>query len=135
MTDARNRSPPSHPPATQPADATINQRIFDTSQDLILVVDRKGTFLRVSPSSAGILGYAPDDMIGRSAQEFVHPDDLQVTRDNMRRARRKMTRAARTMARAGSGPAIPPARRVARGPRAGIAPLCHATERSRCAAG
>jgi len=70
------------------ATRSINQRIFDTSLDLILVVDQRGEFLRVSPSSGGILGYAPDDMIGRNAQEFVHPDDLEVTRENMRRARR-----------------------------------------------
>ena len=36
----------------------INQRIFDTSLDLILVADRRGTIMRVSPSSAAILGYA-----------------------------------------------------------------------------
>src|SRR5256885_7263241 len=66
------------------ATRSINQRLFDTSIDLILVVDQRGDFLRVSPSSAGILGYAPDDMIGRNAQEFVHPDDLEITRENMR---------------------------------------------------
>jgi PAS domain S-box-containing protein len=68
---------------------SINQRIFDTSLDLILVVDRRGIFLRVSPSSSAILGYKPDEMIGRSAQDFVHPDDLEHTRDNMRSARRR----------------------------------------------
>ena len=36
---------------------SINQRIFDTSLDLILVVDGHGDFLRVSPSSRAILGY------------------------------------------------------------------------------
>src|SRR2546423_5512172 len=66
---------------------SINQRIFDTSLDLILVVDRRGNFIRVSPSSLAILGYAPDEMIGRNAQEFLHPDDLESTRDNMRQAR------------------------------------------------
>jgi PAS domain S-box-containing protein len=70
------------------ATRSINQRIFDTSLDLILVVDRRGNFLRVSPSSLAILGYEPDEMIGRSAQDFVHPDDLDSTRDNMRSARR-----------------------------------------------
>ena len=47
----------------------INQRIFETSLDLILVVDRHGTFLRVSPSSQQILGWEPEEMIGRSARE------------------------------------------------------------------
>jgi PAS domain S-box-containing protein len=67
---------------------SINQRIFDTSLDLILVVSKRGEFVRVSPSSRAILGYAPEDMIGRSAKDFVFVDDLEHTRDEMRRARR-----------------------------------------------
>jgi PAS domain S-box-containing protein len=66
---------------------SINQRIFDTSLDLILVVDKRGEFLRVSPSSLAILGYAPDEMIGRNGTTFVHPDDLESTRGEMRLAR------------------------------------------------
>jgi PAS domain S-box-containing protein len=70
------------------ATRSINQRIFDTSLDLILVVDRRGDFLRVSPSAFAILGYTPENMIGRSATDFVFVDDLESTRDNMRLARR-----------------------------------------------
>src|SRR5712691_12816522 len=65
----------------------INQRIFETSLDLILVVDRKGTFIRVSPSSMTILGYRPDEMVGRSGAEFLYHEDLASTRDEMRAAR------------------------------------------------
>jgi PAS domain S-box-containing protein len=64
------------------------QRIFDTSQDLILVTDRSGNFLQVSPSSMSILGYRPEEMTGHSAVEFIHPDDLDNTREEMRTARR-----------------------------------------------
>jgi PAS domain S-box-containing protein len=64
------------------------QRIFETSQDLILVTDTKGTFIQVSPSSVAILGLKPEDMIGHSAQQFIHPDDLESTRQEMRSARR-----------------------------------------------
>jgi len=64
------------------------QRIFETSQDLILVTDTKGTFVQVSPSSYAILGIRPDEMIGHSATEFIHPDDLESTRQEMRAARR-----------------------------------------------
>jgi PAS domain S-box-containing protein len=64
------------------------RRIFETSQDLILVTDRKGNFVQVSPSSAAILGFQPQEMIGRSAVEFIHPDDLDATRVEMRMARR-----------------------------------------------
>ncbi|MDB5518408.1 MAG: putative sensor histidine kinase with and Response regulator receiver domain [Tardiphaga sp.] len=63
-------------------------RIFETSQDLILVTDPKGNFVQVSPSSASILGYQPEEMIGYSATQFIHRDDLESTRDEMRSARR-----------------------------------------------
>ncbi|WP_256808231.1 PAS domain S-box protein [Bradyrhizobium sp. Bra64] len=64
------------------------ERIFETSQDLILVTDGFGNFIQVSPSVKTILGLNPDDMIGHSATEFIHPDDLEKTRDEMRAARR-----------------------------------------------
>jgi PAS domain S-box-containing protein len=63
------------------------QRIFETSQDLILVTDTAGSFVQVSPSSMIILGYRPEEMIGHSAVEFIHPDDLDSTRAEMRAAR------------------------------------------------
>jgi PAS domain S-box-containing protein len=64
------------------------RRIFETSQDLILVTDTAGNFVQVSPSSMTILGYEPAEMIGHSAVEFIHPDDLDSTREEMRSARR-----------------------------------------------
>jgi PAS domain S-box-containing protein len=66
----------------------VNQRIFETSLDLIMVVDRAGTFIRLSPSSHAILGYHPDELIGRSAAEILYPEDLDSTRGEMRAARR-----------------------------------------------
>jgi PAS domain S-box-containing protein len=62
--------------------------IFETSQDLILVTDPQGIIVQVSPSSMTILGYAPPEMIGHSAVEFIHADDLDSTREEMRSARR-----------------------------------------------
>ncbi len=64
------------------------RRIFDSSNDLILVTDSAGNFIQVSPSVTAILGYQPSDMIGHSAVEFIHPDDLEHTRREMRAARR-----------------------------------------------
>jgi diguanylate cyclase (GGDEF)-like protein/PAS domain S-box-containing protein len=68
-------------------EAEERRRLFETSLDLILITDRRGEFLRVSPSSAAILGYAPEEMIGRSAVQFIYPDDLDSTRQEMRLAR------------------------------------------------
>jgi PAS domain S-box-containing protein len=52
------------------------------------VTDTAGNFIQVSPSVTAILGYQPSDMIGHSAVEFIHPDDLEHTRKEMRAARR-----------------------------------------------
>ncbi len=64
-----------------------NRRLFETSLDLILVTDRAGNFLRVSPISSSILGYAPEEMIGRNGVDFVYPPDLENAREEMRLAR------------------------------------------------
>ena len=64
------------------------RRIFETSQDLILVIDPRGVMVQVSPSAEAILGYAPDEMIGRNASDFLLPDDLEISRKEMRLARR-----------------------------------------------
>ena len=62
--------------------------IVETSLDLILVTDRKGNFVRVSPSSLAVLGYRPEEMTGCSAVDFIHHADLEPTRNEMRLARR-----------------------------------------------
>jgi PAS domain S-box-containing protein len=64
------------------------RRIFEASQDLILISDRKGILVQVSPSAEAILGYTPAEMIGRSGGDFIQPDDLQKARDEMRASRR-----------------------------------------------
>jgi PAS domain S-box-containing protein len=64
------------------------ERIFETSEDLILATDGFGKITQVSPSSAKMLGYPPEQMIGRSAADFILPEDLEQTRDEMKAARR-----------------------------------------------
>ena len=73
------------------------RRLIETSIDLILITDRNGNFIQVSPSSAAILGYQPEELVGRSALAFIHPDELEGTRNEMRAARRgKRTRSFET---------------------------------------
>jgi PAS domain S-box-containing protein len=66
---------------------SIKERIFETSLDLILVSDRQGNLVHVSPSSLQILGYRPDEMEGKSAINFIYQEDLENTRSEMRAAR------------------------------------------------
>jgi PAS domain S-box-containing protein len=64
------------------------RHLFETTLDLILITDRQGNYVQVSPSAAAILGFQPEEMIGRSAAKFLYPDDLERTRQEMRLARR-----------------------------------------------
>ena len=64
------------------------RRVFETSQDLIMVMDSRGFLVQISPSCEAILGYRPEEMIGRSGADIVHPDHLENSRREMRAARR-----------------------------------------------
>jgi PAS domain S-box-containing protein len=63
------------------------RRIFETSQDLILVTDIMGTPVQISPSVKSILGYEPEEILGKSGAIFLHPDDLKTAQEEMRAAR------------------------------------------------
>jgi PAS domain S-box-containing protein len=63
------------------------RRIFETSQDLILVMSSRGVLVQISPSCETILGYKPEEMIGHSGAEFIHPDHLETSRSEMRATR------------------------------------------------
>ena len=63
------------------------RRVFETSQDLIIVMDSRGYVVQISPSCRAILGYRPEEMIGRSGADFMHPDHLDNSRAELRAAR------------------------------------------------
>jgi len=50
--------------------------LTDNSPDILTVLSRDGLFLHVSPSAQRIMGYEPGELLGRSAFEWVHPEDL-----------------------------------------------------------
>jgi PAS domain S-box-containing protein len=64
------------------------RRIFETSQDLILIANSRGDLMQVSPSARTILGYRPEEMVGRNASDFVYPPELETVRSQMRDCRR-----------------------------------------------
>ena len=63
------------------------RRLFASSLDLILIVDREGTVIDISPSAEAILGYRPEEMIGRKGAALLHPGDLERAHEEMRAAR------------------------------------------------
>ncbi|MCW5746484.1 MAG: PAS domain S-box protein [Alphaproteobacteria bacterium] len=69
----------------------VNQRLFETSADLILAMDRDGKYVLVSPSSTAVLGYTPQELIDSNGVQLVHPGDIELVRQEMRQARRGRT--------------------------------------------
>lgn len=57
-------------------DLEYYKKVADNSRDLICVHEPDGTFKYVSPSVKKLLGYKPEELVGRHPQDFLfHPDD------------------------------------------------------------
>lgn len=57
-----------------------NGKLLDLLLDVVCVVDIDGRFLSVSAASERVFGFRPDEMIGRTAFEMMHPDDRAASR-------------------------------------------------------
>lgn len=57
-----------------------NDKLLDLLLDVVCVVDLEGRFLSVSAASERVFGYTPEEMVGRTAFELMHPDDHEATR-------------------------------------------------------
>jgi PAS domain S-box-containing protein len=56
-----------------------NQRhrlLADNSSDLVTRLSVDGTFIYASPASRAMIGYEPEELVGRNISELLHPDDL-----------------------------------------------------------
>ena len=58
-------------------------RLWTLSRDLMLVCDMGGVITAVNPTATRLLGWSQDHMIGRTLAEFLHPDDLAATADEV----------------------------------------------------
>jgi PAS domain S-box-containing protein len=50
--------------------------LAENSSDMISRHDGQGYFLYASPACRAILGYEPDELIGQSALNYIHPEDM-----------------------------------------------------------
>lgn len=64
------------PPASADDADTWNDAVVSNSHDLIFVLSLKGTVLYISPSVERILGFHPEEIIGRPLVDFSHPADI-----------------------------------------------------------
>jgi len=50
--------------------------LLEAAPDFIHVVSLKGSFLYVAPSVRRVLGYEPEEMVGKAVSDFAHPKDV-----------------------------------------------------------
>jgi PAS domain S-box-containing protein len=65
------------PPQAAAVDDRRFRETFQRAAAGVAHVGLTGAFLMVNPSLCEILGYAEDELLGRTFQELTHPDDLQ----------------------------------------------------------
>lgn len=61
-------------------------RVWRNAQDLQVVIDADGVFQAVSPSATRLLGWAPEEMIGRSLFTFTDPEGHASSRSALHQA-------------------------------------------------
>jgi PAS domain S-box-containing protein len=49
--------------------------LVQNASDIILVLDEEGTILYESPAVERVLGFTPEERVGRRAFDLIHPDD------------------------------------------------------------
>src|SRR5262245_49581310 len=71
----------------QRVEAATQERlqIWNVSQDLLVVADLEGRYLSVNPAWTAILGWSESDLLGKSSQWLLHPDDREKTRAEISR--------------------------------------------------
>ena len=60
-------------------------RLFEESIDLLCTTDDHGRMVRVNPAYERMLGYTPEELLGKTLVEIVHPDDQQALVERVRR--------------------------------------------------
>ena len=53
--------------------AAENRALVENTLDIMAMLDQEGRFIRVNRAATDILGYAPEELLGRKYTEFLHP--------------------------------------------------------------
>ena len=66
---------PTELPAPTPSDDARFQAFADFSPDILSILDREGRLIFNSAAAWKTHGYRPEDLLGRSTFELIHPED------------------------------------------------------------
>jgi PAS domain S-box-containing protein len=64
--------------------------LAEQSSDIIVLINREGAITSANPAVKRILGFKPEERIGGSIFEFVHPDDLMLATDKFNKSFRNV---------------------------------------------
>jgi PAS domain S-box-containing protein len=56
-----------------------HRSLIENAHDVITITDADGSIRYQSPQVRTVLGYEPDEMVGKNALDYVHPDDRPAT--------------------------------------------------------
>lgn len=76
----RQRAVADHARLALQQEAMRFRALIQNSNDLVAVIDGESRVQYVGPSIRHILGFEPDEVIGRSAVDFIHEEDLAAVR-------------------------------------------------------
>lgn len=60
--------------------------LIENASDGVILSDARGVVQYASPATERLLGYPPGSLVGRGVFEFVHPEDMSVATEGLRRA-------------------------------------------------
>jgi len=83
--------------------AAERDRLWKTSRDLLVVTDAAGIHRAANPAWTSLLGWRPEEIVGRHYLDFVHPDDKAPGEEAFERSRARdiRSRAYRTLCKDG----------------------------------
>ena len=67
-------------------EAAERDRLWQTSQDLLVVLDASGMFRAANPAWTTILGWQPEEVVGKNYLTLIYPDDRPSTEGALDRA-------------------------------------------------
>lgn len=59
------------------------QQIFDIPTNLICIFGFDGSFHKINPAFKAIMGWDPEHLIGKPITEFIHPEDVPLTKEKV----------------------------------------------------
>jgi PAS domain S-box-containing protein len=58
--------------------------LIEQSSDIVVLTNAEGLIMYISPSVTPIMGYTPDELIGRCALAFIHNEDLALIQERLK---------------------------------------------------